>query len=144
MASVLPDSMPAICDPMGPQCCLNLPSGLLERLACPRCKSALRTTLASVSCSDQRCGREYPVIDGVPILIVDENSVFAVEDFVQGDSTTFDWDRLTSRSKGGIGTRLAHFIADRSPSLTLPVADFTVEEALAQICTQIPAARILI
>src|SRR5437764_1788860 len=144
MASVISDGMiPPNSDRTGPQHSLNLPSGLLEKLTCPGCRSALRTTLDGLSCSDQHCGREFPVIDGVPILIVDENSVFSVEDFVRGASTTFDWDRLGSRSSGGIGTRLAHFVADRSPSLSLAVADFPVEQALGEICRHVPNARIL-
>ncbi len=122
---------------------MNLLPDLIGRLACPRCKFALRIDAEAVICADPACGRTYPIINGVPILIVDERSAFSVEEFATGASTTFDWDRLTSRSSGGIAMRLAHFVADHSPSLSLLVAEFTLENAIAEICMQIPAARIL-
>jgi hypothetical protein len=34
-------------------------------------------------CSGSGCGKVFPVVDGTPILINDENSVFAVADFTR-------------------------------------------------------------
>ncbi len=42
---------------------------VLDLLACPACLGALRATPASFACED--CGRHYPVLDGIPILLVD-------------------------------------------------------------------------
>jgi len=43
--------------------------GLLSRLACPACHGELRLGESSIICVS--CGRAYPIIDGIPVLIAD-------------------------------------------------------------------------
>jgi hypothetical protein len=38
-------------------------------LACPACLGSLRLTERSVDCT--ACGRIYPIVDGIPVLIVE-------------------------------------------------------------------------
>jgi hypothetical protein len=45
------------------------PSGI-DRLACPACLGNLRLEEASLACAV--CGRAYPIIDGIPVLIADQ------------------------------------------------------------------------
>jgi len=40
-----------------------------DQLACPACLSALRFGPDQIVCTG--CGRIYPVIDGIPVLIVE-------------------------------------------------------------------------
>jgi uncharacterized protein len=40
-----------------------------DKLACPACLKALRLSEAAVTCTS--CGRIYPVVDGIPVLISD-------------------------------------------------------------------------
>jgi uncharacterized protein len=40
-----------------------------DKLACPACLGALRLETAVVVCSS--CGRLYPIVDGIPVLIVE-------------------------------------------------------------------------
>ena len=40
-----------------------------SQLACPACFGALRFDAASVVCAE--CGRSYPVVDGIPVLIAE-------------------------------------------------------------------------
>jgi uncharacterized protein YbaR (Trm112 family) len=40
-----------------------------SELACPACLGPLRLREASVVCT--ACGRAYPVVDGIPVLIVE-------------------------------------------------------------------------
>jgi uncharacterized protein YbaR (Trm112 family) len=42
---------------------------VLARLACPACHGELRLEGARLICSG--CGRVYPIIDGIPALIVE-------------------------------------------------------------------------
>ena len=42
----------------------------LKRLACPQCKASLKLEENRLVCS--KCGRQYPIRDGVPVLLVDE------------------------------------------------------------------------
>jgi len=42
---------------------------VLEQLACPACHGELRLEAERLSCGG--CGRAYPVVDGIPVLIVE-------------------------------------------------------------------------
>jgi hypothetical protein len=42
---------------------------VVDQLACPACLGALRLEDAQLLCAD--CGRVYPVLDGIPVLIAD-------------------------------------------------------------------------
>jgi hypothetical protein len=43
---------------------------LLEILACPACKGDVVNEGGKIACT--RCGRKYPVKDGIPIMLVNE------------------------------------------------------------------------
>jgi len=49
----------------------SLPStfdtSVVSQLACPACRGELRLEEARLVCGD--CGRGYPVVDGIPVLI---------------------------------------------------------------------------
>jgi uncharacterized protein YbaR (Trm112 family) len=40
---------------------------ILEQLACPACRGDLRLDSVRIVCA--ACGRAYPIIDGIPVLI---------------------------------------------------------------------------
>lgn len=44
---------------------------LLAILSCPACKGRVEERAASVVCV--KCGRKYPVRNGIPVLIVEES-----------------------------------------------------------------------
>jgi len=51
-----------------------------ERFWCPRCHAGpLHDSAATLVCD--ACEARYPVVDGTPVLINDQNSVFAIADF---------------------------------------------------------------
>ena len=43
---------------------------LLDILACPVCKTAVRLEGSTLVCD--RCKRVYPIVDGIPIMLVEE------------------------------------------------------------------------
>ena len=43
---------------------------LLKILACPACKVSVRLEGQRLICD--KCGRRYPVRDGIPIMLIDE------------------------------------------------------------------------
>lgn len=45
---------------------------LLDILACPRCKGALRLTGGGDGLVCEPCRLEYPIKDGIPIMLIDE------------------------------------------------------------------------
>jgi SAM-dependent methyltransferase len=56
-------------------------------LRCPVCRSGVAVSDVAVLCTNGRCHCRFPVIDGVPVLINENSSVFKVEDFVQRRTT---------------------------------------------------------
>ena len=48
---------------------LNAPATWPSELACPVCLSALHAQQHALVCSG--CGRAYPVVDGIPVLIAE-------------------------------------------------------------------------
>ena len=43
---------------------------LLEILACPVCKTAVRLEGERLTCT--QCGRRYPIRDGIPVMLIEE------------------------------------------------------------------------
>lgn len=43
---------------------------LLEILACPKCKGSLSPAEASLDCP--ACRLSYPVVDGIPVMLIEE------------------------------------------------------------------------
>lgn len=46
-----------------------LEAALVDQLACPACHGDVRVEAARLVCA--ACGRAYPVIDGIPMLIAE-------------------------------------------------------------------------
>ena len=45
---------------------------LLEILACPKCKTAVKLEDGWLVCQNAACGLRYPIRNGIPIMLVDE------------------------------------------------------------------------
>jgi len=43
---------------------------LLEILACPLCKTEVKLENDRIVCT--KCGRRYPIRDGIPVMLIDE------------------------------------------------------------------------
>ena len=68
---------------------VRLPGSVIASLRCPVCGSELSIVNSAVLCRNPGCGTEYPIVDGVPILLNQSNSIFAFSDFVERRSTYF-------------------------------------------------------
>jgi SAM-dependent methyltransferase/uncharacterized protein YbaR (Trm112 family) len=69
---------------------IRMPDAVRALLRCPKCKSSLSERNGKMSCSDQQCGMQYLVINGAPVLIDEDRSVFLIEDFVLQRDTTME------------------------------------------------------
>lgn len=49
-----------------------LPLELLQILACPVCKGELLRSENGPALHCKQCGREYPVVEGIPVLLPDQ------------------------------------------------------------------------
>lgn len=81
---------------------LAFPETILEIVRCPVCQGELKQDTGYLVCS---CGARFPVENGVPVLINDANSVFAVADF-EGQGVTYF--RPRSKLKNLIDRLLPH------------------------------------
>lgn len=45
---------------------------LLDILACPACKAAVRLEGERLVCVSAACGLRYPIRDGIPVMLVEE------------------------------------------------------------------------
>lgn len=70
-----------------------MPDAIQQILRCPGCRSSLISQNGYFHCASQRCGMQFPIVDGIPVLINDQNSLFMRADFVSKKSTTFDLAR---------------------------------------------------
>jgi uncharacterized protein YbaR (Trm112 family) len=41
----------------------------LRRIVCPVCRQPLQLEAAAIQC--QGCGKRYPIVDGIPVLLAD-------------------------------------------------------------------------
>jgi SAM-dependent methyltransferase len=65
-----------------------------EFLECPKCHASLQIKESDLFCVDRKCGMKFPVVNGVPVLINDNNSVFSLNEFLQGSATFFKPENL--------------------------------------------------
>ncbi|MFZ2642060.1 MAG: Trm112 family protein [Verrucomicrobiia bacterium] len=45
---------------------------LLDILACPKCKAAVKLESDRLVCQNAACGLCYPIRNGIPIMLIDE------------------------------------------------------------------------
>ncbi len=45
---------------------------LLDILACPSCKGKIVYDQENEKLNCQKCGRRYPIRDGIPVMLIDE------------------------------------------------------------------------
>jgi uncharacterized protein YbaR (Trm112 family)/SAM-dependent methyltransferase len=114
-------------------------SDILSLLVCPgACKSPLKRSGQKLVCENPRCKREYPVLDGVPVLIDSENSLFSVEDFNPKELNAAETHIPVGRS---IWRALSRFV----PSLSLNlVAAHNYEKFRDLLLKATPHPRVLI
>lgn len=107
---------------------MKLDQTIIQFLACPRCKSKLQ----GLTCV--ACAREYPQVDGIPILVNEAHSLFKLADFTQCRGTTY---RRSSKLKKAF----KRFI----PSITLNVkSKANVRAFFLHLVEETPQPRVLV
>jgi uncharacterized protein YbaR (Trm112 family) len=110
---------------------------------CPRCHVA-RLELDDNSLRCRYCNCSYPVVNGVPILINADNSVFAIEDYLPKPEVTHSNNATTTGRASGLRAaylRVAHALSE-ARVVSLP---FHLDKILAAIAEDIGARpRVLV
>lgn len=65
-----------------------LPSAIIPCLRCPVCGSGPRALPEAMEC-EGGCGTAFPVVDGIPILLNEQRSLFRAEEFARRAETYF-------------------------------------------------------
>jgi uncharacterized protein YbaR (Trm112 family) len=68
---------------------MKLSEGFQRILACPVCKAPLCLERDQLSCTAAQCKASFPILDGIPVLINEKNSIFTIADFQARSLTTF-------------------------------------------------------
>jgi len=71
---------------------------ILKNFICPKCKSKIHADNSIYSCENLECSIKYPVIDGIPILINEDNSIFNINDFNIHNKTTITSKKINRLS----------------------------------------------
>lgn len=86
---------------------LRLDKSLIQLLRCPICKSELELTSdGQFICVNRNCLKVFPIVDGVPILINEDNSVFRIQDFVRKRDTYFALNANQEQSSSNLIRRI--------------------------------------
>ncbi len=85
----------------------TLSEHIRERLRCPVCRGKVETASGYLVCGSSECGMQFPVVDGVPVLLNEKESVFNIADFAAGRDTTFPlqpglFERMAQRLHGSL------------------------------------------
>ncbi|MCA1668631.1 MAG: class I SAM-dependent methyltransferase [Thermomicrobia bacterium] len=112
----------------------QLPADVSEWLRCPRCGAVLRARGDALHCTNEGCGADYPLLNGIPILINEANSVFTIAEF-QRHQTTFFAPR----------GRLERLLERRLPHISRNVAGRrNYEQFAAQLLARTSAPTVLV
>ena len=98
----------------------------LELLRCPVCKSRLELHIDQIKCSRPDCGIDFPLVDGIPILINDKSSIFSIADIVSQHNTA-------THSRPTVIKRLADSIL---PSISTNITSAQHYEHFSQLLLQ--------
>lgn len=68
---------------------IRFSQSIQELLRCPVCRANLKQTGEQLECTNHECATRFPVVDGVPVLVNEQSSVFSIDDFVSHRETFF-------------------------------------------------------
>ncbi len=110
-------------------------------LACPRDGGTLRADGEMLRCA--ACGVAYPVVGGAPVLINDDDSVFAIADYLGRESYTgAAYGRQADETRGlrRLYHRFVRRLGDASSSIRHP----DTNEVIAYVAALRPRPRVLV
>jgi len=59
-----------------------LPARVVSLLACPACGGKLLLDMEGFRCAESKCGQTFPIVNGIPILIDPNSSLFTFDDYL--------------------------------------------------------------
>jgi uncharacterized protein YbaR (Trm112 family)/SAM-dependent methyltransferase len=96
---------------------LKLPDYIQGNLCCPICSQKLEFENNNFGCIDPSCSAKFPVIDGIPVLLNDQNSLFAIETAVRQNSV-MKLLRRQSQIHTGLVDRFLDWLSSNIPDIS--------------------------
>ena len=107
-----------------------------QLLRCPICKSKLSLSGDFYSCMGGGCSAEFPIVDGIPIIINEQNSIFTTADFTGQRNTTYNLSKRRSVKK---------LIANISPSISGNITSKdNYQRFISELLERTPSPKVLI
>jgi SAM-dependent methyltransferase/uncharacterized protein YbaR (Trm112 family) len=69
---------------------MSLDAQISQLLTCPCCQQAVIAKDNHYYCINNNCQKSFPIIEQVPILINEKNSIFTIKNYVKKQKTTID------------------------------------------------------
>ena len=66
---------------------IKLSTAIQQLLRCAICKAELELVGEQFRCTNPDCSNFFPIINGIPILINEDSSIFSVDDFIHQRNT---------------------------------------------------------
>jgi uncharacterized protein YbaR (Trm112 family) len=109
-----------------------------QQLRCPACRGVLADDTQQLACRTPSCGRHFPIVDGIPLLVDDEASLFSIAGFLSGRDTTFHLKPPTL-------TRWADRVLSALPDISdSPVSSGNFATFRDALLRETPAPRVLV
>jgi len=89
---------------------LKIKENFLESLVCPKCEGDISLLDNDVECLNKQCNARFPIVNGIPVLINEENSLFRIRDFENHSDTFFA--SPTSKFREKLRALAPHLIPD--------------------------------
>ncbi len=86
---IAPDAAPAAPTLETSRPCAEAAPAWHRLLACPVCRAEIVREHQQLRCTRRDCRARFPLLDGVPVLINEQNSVFDIADFLDRQATFF-------------------------------------------------------
>lgn len=68
---------------------VRLPQSIQELLCCPICHAKLSQVEGQFECMNPECVTHFPIVDGIPVIINEQQSVFSIDDYISHRKTFF-------------------------------------------------------
>ncbi len=103
-------------------------------LCCPKCKQKLTDKTDHWECLNTGCLSTYPVVDGIPILINESNSIFSLSDFTAKKDTYFNSSNI----------RLKQMVLKLTPNLSINLKGAKNYSRFSKLLEAVPYPKVLI
>jgi uncharacterized protein YbaR (Trm112 family)/SAM-dependent methyltransferase len=68
---------------------IRLSQGTQKLLSCPICHNKLTQAGEHFECKNSNCAAHFPIVDGIPVLINEQSSLFSIDNFISHRKTFF-------------------------------------------------------